>query len=121
MTLGSVDSYLIQPWWKYPDENFHRTVTHFLYEWARVNRAGVAEVSVVGERTSLRSHEVRDLLQRNGAFHAFYPVDSEKGQELLAGADLTSPRLPLVIMLDGQVLADPTNAEIARAFGVRSE
>jgi thioredoxin reductase (NADPH) len=118
MTLGSVDSYLIQPWWKYPDENFHRTVTHFLYEWARVNRAGVAEVSVVGERTSLRSHEVRDLLQRNGAFHAFYPVDSEKGQELLAGADLTSPRLPLVIMLDGQVLADPTNAEIARAFGV---
>ena len=118
ITLGSIDSYLIKPWWEYPDENLHRTITQFLYEWARVHRSGVAEVSVVGERASARSHEVRDLLQRNGAFHAFYPVDSEKGRQLLARSGRTSPRLPLVIMLDGQVLVDPSNAEIAQAFGV---
>jgi hypothetical protein len=33
MTLGGIDSYLIKPWWEYPDENFHRTITQFLYEW----------------------------------------------------------------------------------------
>ena len=118
MTLGVIDSYLIKPWWEYPDENFHRTVTQFLYEWARSHRSGVAEVSVVGEPSSTRSHEVRDILQRNGAFHAFYPVDSEEGRRLLGRSGLTSSRLPVVVMLDGQVLVDPSNAEIARAFGV---
>jgi thioredoxin reductase (NADPH) len=118
MTLGGIDSYLIEPWWECPDENFHRAITQFLYEWTRSHRPGVAEISVVGERSSPRSHEVRDLLQRNGAFHAFYPVDSDEGQELLARSGQTSARLPVVIMLDGQILVDPTNAQIAQAFGV---
>src|SRR5215213_4762808 len=118
MTLGGIDSYLIKPWWEYPEENFHRTITQFLYEWARTHRSGVAEISVVGERSSPRSHEVRDLLQRNGAFHAFYPVDSDEGQELLARSGQTSAQLPVVIMLDGQILVDPSNAQIAQAFGV---
>jgi thioredoxin reductase (NADPH) len=118
MTFGGIDSYLIKPWWDYPDENFHRTITQFLYEWAKSHRSGVAEISVVGERLSPRSHEVRDLLQRNGAFHAFYPVESEEGQQLLARSGQTSSRLPVVIMLDGQVLTGPSNAEIIGAFGV---
>jgi thioredoxin reductase (NADPH) len=118
MTLGGIDSYLIKPWWEYPDENFHRTITQFLYEWARSHRSGVAEITVVGEQGSPRSHEVRDLLQRNGAFHAFYPVDSEMGQELLTRSGQTSTRLPVVIMLDGRVLVEPSNTEIAQAFGV---
>jgi thioredoxin reductase (NADPH) len=118
MTLGGIDSYLIKPWWEYPDENFHRTITQFLYAWARSHRSGAAEISVIGERSSPRSYEVKDLLQRNGAFHAFYPADSEEGQALLAGSRQTSSRLPVVIMLDGQVLVDPSNTEIAQAFGV---
>ena len=113
-----IDSYLVKPWWGYPDENFHRTITQFLYEWARTHRSGVAEISVVGERSSPRSHEVRDLLQRNGAFHAFYPVDSDEGQQLLARSGQTSSRLPVVIMLDDQVLTSPSNADIVQAFGV---
>jgi thioredoxin reductase (NADPH) len=118
MTLGGIDSYLIKPWWEYPDENFHRTITQFLYAWARSHRSGAAEIRVIGERSSPRSYEVKDLLQRNGAFHAFYPADSEEGQALLAGSRQTSSRLPVVIMLDGQILVDPSNAEIAQAFGV---
>ena len=118
MTLGGIDSYLIKPWWEYPDENFHRTITQFLYAWARSHRSGAAEIRVIGERSSPRSYEVKDLLQRNGAFHAFHPADSEEGQALLAGSRQTSSRLPVVIMLDGQVLVDPSNAEIAQAFGV---
>jgi len=118
MTLGGIDSYLIKPWWEYPDENFHRTITQFLYEWARSHRSGVAEITVVGDQGSPRSHEVRDLLQRNGAFHAFYPVDSERGREFLARSGQPSTRLPVVIMLDGRVLVEPSNTEIAQAFGV---
>ena len=118
MTLGGIDSYLIKPWWEYPDENFHRTITQFLYEWARSHRSGVAEITVVGDQSSPRSHEVRDLLQRNGVFHAFYPVDSERGREFLARSGQPSTRLPVVIMLDGRVLVEPSNTEIAQAFGV---
>src|SRR3712207_8421396 len=48
---------------------------------------------VVGERESPRSHQLRDILNRNGVLHAFYPVDSREGQELLARVDKTPAAL----------------------------
>ena len=73
---------------------------------------------VVGEQWSPRSHELRDLLGRNGVLHSFYPADSERGRELLARVGRSPARLPVVVFFDGQVLVDPANADIADACGV---
>jgi hypothetical protein len=35
-------------------------------------------VRIVGEQWSARSHELRDLLQRNGVPHGFYAADSSE-------------------------------------------
>jgi thioredoxin reductase (NADPH) len=73
---------------------------------------------VVGEQWSARSHELRDVLNRNGILHEFYAAESEAGQELLARLGRGSARLPVVALYDGQVLEDPSNADLADAFGV---
>jgi thioredoxin reductase (NADPH) len=117
MTLGHIDYYVNKP--ERPgDEYFHRMIAEFLYDWAKVNRPVFKEIQVVGERESTRSHELRDILNRNGILHAFYPVDSREAQELLTRVGKTSSVLPVLVLYNEQVLVDPSNAELADAFGV---
>ena len=117
MTLGHIDYYVNKP--ERPgDEHFHRMIAEFLYDWTKVNRPAFKEIQVVGERESARSHELRDILNRNGVLHVFYPVDSREARELLARVGKTSAALPVLVLYNDQVLVDPSNAELADAFGV---
>src|ERR687894_2035813 len=93
-------------------------IAEFLYDWTKVNRPAFKEIQVVGERGSARSHELRDILNRNGVLHAFYPVDSREARELLARVGKTAAALPVLVLYNGHVLVDPSNAELADAFGV---
>src|SRR3712207_2126856 len=117
MSLGHIDYYVNKP--ERPgDEYFHRMIAEFLYDWAKVNRLAFKEIQVVGERESPRSHELRDILNRNGVLHVFYPVESREGRELLDRVGKTPAELPVLVLYDEQVLVDPSNAELADAFGV---
>jgi len=113
--LGDLDAYVVRPGTP-PDEVFHRSVTDQLGEWARSNLPGIEVVRVVGEEWAARSHELRELLGRNGVPFSFYPADSAEGQRLLERE--SGKALPTVVMFDGRVLADPSNAEVAEALGV---
>src|SRR6266536_3494980 len=115
MALGHIDSYALKPW-RSPDERFHRTITECLNEWAWGHPSAIKELCMVGERHSARAHELRDLLQRNGIPHSFYTPDSSEGRELLVKVGAAPERLPLLVLLDGRVLADPSNAELADAY-----
>ena len=117
MSLGHIDYYVNKPWGE-PDERFHRTVAEFLYDWAKDRMPKFEEIRVVGEQWSPRSHELRDLLGRNGVLHTFHPADSPEGRELLTRTGYGPARLPVVVLFDGQVLVDPSNSEIADACGV---
>ena len=113
--LGHLDAYVVRPGTP-PDEVFHRSVTEQLGEWARSNLPGIEVVRVVGEEWASRSHELRELLGRNGVPFSFYPADSPEGRRLLEQGP--GKALPTVVMFDGRVLADPSNAEVAEALGV---
>jgi thioredoxin reductase (NADPH) len=115
MALGQIDYYVPKPE-RSPDEEFHRSIAQFLDEWARDQRPTAMAVRIVGERWSPRSHELRDILSRSVIPHVFYVVDSEEGQGLLARWNMTSARLPVVIVFDRLPLVDPSNAEITDAF-----
>jgi len=120
MALGLIDYYVCKPWGS-PDERFHRVVGEFIYDWAKDRLPRFEEVCVVGERGAPRSYELRDLLGRNGVLYTFHPADSKEGRELLAQIGHSSARLPVLVLFDGQVLVDPSNAEIAdAACGVKS-
>ena len=70
------------------------------------------------ERRSPRSHQLRDLLTRNGVPHVIYETDSPEGRRLLEQAGKEGVREPVVLSLGGGVLVDPTNAELADSYGV---
>jgi thioredoxin reductase (NADPH) len=117
MTFGHIDYYVNKP--ERPgDEHFHRMIAEFLYDWAKANRPVFTEIRVVGERLSARSHELRDILNRNGVLHEFHAADSEEGRALLARVGKSSAKLPMVVLYSGKVLEDPSNVELADAFGV---
>jgi thioredoxin reductase (NADPH) len=120
MSLGRIDYYVNKPWGT-PDERFHRVMAEFLYDWAKDRLPKFEAVRVVGEQWSPRSHELRDLLARNGVLHTFHPSDSEEARELLTRLGHGTESLPVVILFDGQVLVDPSNGEIADACGVNPD
>ena len=117
MALGHMDYYVLTPW-KSPDELFHRTVTEFLQEWSRADASARYEVTLVADPWSPRGHEIRTLLARNGVPHAFHSVESEEAARLLRDAGIDRVTEPVVFLLDGRVLIDPTNAELAGGYGV---
>jgi thioredoxin reductase (NADPH) len=47
-------------------------------------------------------------------------VDSEEGRALLGRVGVTGERLPVVVLFDGRVLVDPSNAELAQALGIKT-
>jgi thioredoxin reductase (NADPH) len=118
IALGHIDDYVARPV-LVPDERFHLAVTELLEDWASANRPRFELVRVVGEEWTARSHEIRDLLDRNAVPFGFYPVDSEQGQALLRQAG-PSAELPVLLLFDGQVLTSPSNTELAAALGVRT-
>jgi thioredoxin reductase (NADPH) len=113
--LGRIDYYVNKPA-RSPDEQFHRVISEFLDEWAKVHRPGFVAVRIVGRPWSLRSHELKDLWSRSGVSFEFHDADSREGEELLSRMGKTAARLPVVVLFDRQVLVDPTNAEIVDAF-----
>src|SRR5262249_35441314 len=73
------------------------------------------------ERWSARSQELRDGFSRNGIPLGFYDVDTESGRQLLREFDADSAELPVVVIrFDGRrsALVNPSNLEIAEAFGL---
>jgi thioredoxin reductase (NADPH) len=117
--LGHIDTYVPKPV-TVPDERFHRPVTELLEEWTRSHPPSFEAVRVVGEEWSARSHEIRDLLSRNGIPFGFYPADAERGRALLEQAGATAAALPVVVMFDGQVMENPSNADVGEVLGLKT-
>lgn len=120
MARGDIDYYVLKPWHS-PDEYFHRTVTEFLHEWSRADDRAPREATLVAERWSARGYELRSLLARNGVPHVYREADSEEGRRLMEAAGCRPQDGPLVLTVDGHRLVNPTNAEVARAYGVNTE
>ena len=115
MAHGRIDYYVLRPSVS-PDEVFHQTISSFLLEWARDQRTAPHTIHVIGEAWSGRAYELRAVLGRCAIPHSFCLADSAQGRELLETAG-DGPRLPVVILPDGNVLADPSNAELMHAAG----
>jgi thioredoxin reductase (NADPH) len=118
MSLGRIDYYVMKPS-RHGDEYFHRTVTEFLHEWAR-EHSGAHQLMVFADPNTPRRYEICDLLRRSGIAFGIHPSDSATARELL-GHSPEQPPGPILRLHDGSVLINPTNEEIAAAYGVDTE
>jgi thioredoxin reductase (NADPH) len=115
--FGRLDNYILKPW--APAEvHLYPLVSDFLVDWVRAHGPRMELVRVVADDPSPRAHELRHLLERNGIPFGFYAVGSEEGRRVLAETGLTARELPIVLLLDGRALVDPSNAELSDALGV---
>jgi thioredoxin reductase (NADPH) len=117
MAHGRIDYYVLRPAGK-PDEVFHSAVSGFLLEWSHSQKNAPHTIYVVGRSWSGRAYAIRDALERCAIPHSFCLADSEKGRELLAGVGQDA-ELPLIVLPTGEVLTDPSDAQIAEAAGAR--
>lgn len=123
MELGDADYYVLCPW-RSPDELFCRTIAEFLHEWSRDRPSGPSEINVIADEWSERAHEVRSLLSRNGVPHSFHtrtsPYAHQVYSELGPGSEGTGVIVTLPA-LGHDPLLDPTNQELAAAYGASTQ
>jgi thioredoxin reductase (NADPH) len=121
MALARIDYYVLKPWTS-PDEYLHRLVSELLLEWRRSDPAARREVTVVADPASPRTHEIRNLLARSGVPHVVLPAGSIVGLDVLEETGRAGATHPVIVVLDGTVLDDPSNTELARhGFRVPTE
>ena len=117
INLVDVDHYLLKPW-DPPEERLYPVVDELLELWAASDHGPVRETKVIGHRWSARSFEVRDFLARNGVPYRWYAATDAEAGRLMAAAGVGEDAVPLVITPDGEVLASPTDAELAAQVGL---
>ena len=120
ITMGKIDHWVTSPV-QTPDEEFHESITRFLGEWSSLHGGGFEAVQIIGEHWSARSQELRDTFSRNGIPIGSYDADSARGQQMLRELHAETAELPvLVLRFGGQrsALVNPSNLEIAEAFGL---
>jgi thioredoxin reductase len=119
-TVGELDRWISAP--EQPgDEEFHRAVTEVLEEWSARQGGGFEAVRLIGDRWSPRAQQLRDMFTRNRIPLGSYEADSPDGVALLSSLELDQPRLPVVVLRfrpGHPVLQDPSDMEIADAFGL---
>ena len=114
--FGHLDNYILKPW--APAEvHLYPLIGEFLADWVRTHRPRLEVVRVISDEPSPRGAELRELLQRNSIPHGCYIAGTRPAQKLVEEADVDPTRLPALVLLDGRVLHDPSNAEIADALG----
>lgn len=119
METARIDYYAVKPR-SSPDEDFHRLLTELLQEWSRAHSPAASEATLVGEEGSQRVHELRALLAGSGVPYQFEESGSPTARRLLAGREPESSAVPVLAVRDGRILSDPSNAEVAEAFGVET-
>lgn len=119
IALGQVDYYALKPW-RRADELFHHVVTESLHGWVGSDASLSRELAIVADAGSPRASQLRSLLDRNRVPFVFHATESPDGSRLLDEYRQPDPGVPVVIQRNGRVLVDPSNAEIAEAYGART-
>lgn len=119
IALGEIDYYVLKPW-RSADELFHRSVTEFLHEWVGTDASLSRELTIVADETDARAHELRSLLARNRVPFVFHTRMSPEGKAVLTEARMQDATEPVVVQRNGLVLMNPSNIDIANAYGAKT-
>lgn len=115
--FNQIENYILKPYFP-PEVHLYPVIGEFLSDWTRAHGPRMELVRLIRTDPSPRGHEVSEFLERHGIPHGVYLTGSPEGDRLLAQTGLDGGRLPVVVMLDGRVLVEPTNAELVDELGI---
>ena len=123
VSLGQIHCYLLAPW-KNPDELFHRSVADLIFHWVRSDPERDGEVVVIADQWSARGVELRSRLGKSGIPFSFQPSDGSAAVATVSALSLKAPSSQDVVVvmpaLGNKVLINPSNVDVAEAFGIRT-
>jgi thioredoxin reductase (NADPH) len=102
------------------DEEFHGAITDLLDDWHLARGTGFEAVRLIG-RHDARTHALRDAFGRNHIPVGYYDADTDAGRRMLASMELEDAALPVIALQftsPPTTLVDPTDVELADAFGL---
>ncbi len=117
INVVDLDYYLLKPW-DPPEEKLYPVIDALIESWLSSEHRPVPETKLIGHRWSARSSEVREFLARNQVPYRWYSTDEAEGTRLLEAARADGQTLPVVITPDGEVLIEPSDAELAAKVGL---
>ncbi len=116
-----LDYYLLKPW-NPPEEKLYPVVDDLLEEWHSHYKPDHEGIRIIGYQWSPKSHHLKEFL--TGNLVPFLWMDAEHSPEAetyIESAKASSTSLPLVVLKDGKVLADPELSELGNAIGLRQK
>src|SRR6202522_1211332 len=119
INVVDLDHYLLKPW-DPPEEKLYPVLDDLLNAWQAIDHRPVPDTKVVGHRWSARSSDVREFLGRNQVPYRWYQSEDPEGERLFSAAGVDGERLPVVITANGEVLVEPTDAELAARVGLET-
>lgn len=112
-----LDYYLLKPW-DPPEEKLYPILNELLEDWQLSFRPEFSGIRVLGYQYSPKSHNIKDWLAANLKPYQWVDAFGEKGQGLLSLHSCNTKELPVVILENGQVLADPSLPALAETLGM---
>lgn len=110
--------YLLKPW-EPPEENLYPVLVDELEDWKATNPPPFDGIRVIGFRWNADSHRVKDFLARNQFPYTWMDVqDDAEACSIYTGEG--EPRLPLIILPEGNRLENPPTEELAERLGLKT-
>jgi thioredoxin reductase (NADPH) len=119
LTLNHIDFFFGVPWAS-PEEEVYPVVGEALRLWAREHQPRYDKAMILDRDEAGRGSQIRSMLERNSVWTTLHSVDSAAGRALVEQHELSTDRLPVVVLWDGRVLIDPRDDEIAEGMGART-
>lgn len=121
INTARIHYYLTKPW-DPPEEKLYPLLDDLLDAWTEGYRPPFEGLRVVGQRWSLRDHQVRDFLSRNQIPYLWLDPDrDDEAVALLKKYNVEGKKLPIVLFPDGGVLVQPEQMELASKVGLRTQ
>ena len=123
INIVKLDHYLLKPW-DPAERNLYPVLDDLLDQWSAAYRAPFEGIKVIGTRWSRCCFEMREFLARNHIPYQWLDVeradaDAETSRAIAAHTEKLG-ELPVVVLTDGTVLANPSQAELASRLGLRT-
>jgi thioredoxin reductase (NADPH) len=116
LTLNQIDFFFGSPWAS-PEEEIYPVVSEALRLWGSEHLPRYSKATIIDRSYEGFAREIQSYLEPNLVWTTYHPVGSWQAQQLAKQHDLSFDTLPVVVLWNGNVLVDPSRADVAEAMG----